>query len=161
MESIELPGSGFSVKLPDEWSVEVLDPDRDYRSAGPGDTWTALRAYSADGIEACTVAVGVVSEGANDLELDVDTDDTAAEAYWRGRRRLMLPQPQVEPLGYGFGGVTGGFERRARSDPGIDHDVLLRADVPLGGRGHAGRRLQAVQGASGRWIRWVSEAKGG
>lgn len=121
---IELPGSGFRVKLPDDWSVEVLDPDRDYRSAGPGDTWTALRSYSPDGIEACTVAVGVVSEGANDLKLDVDTDDAATEPYWRGRRRLMVPQPQLEPLGYGFGGVTGGFDRRAQGDPGITHDVL-------------------------------------
>jgi hypothetical protein len=121
---VELPGSGFSVKLPDEWSVEVLDPDRDYRSAGPGEAWTALRAYSPGGIEACTVAVGVAVEGANGLEFDVDTDEIAAEAYWQGSRRMMLPLPQVEPLGYGFGGVTGGFERRARSDPGIAHDVL-------------------------------------
>jgi hypothetical protein len=120
---IKLPGSGFRIRFPDRWSVEVLDPDLDYRLAGPGDTWTALRAYAPDGDEACTVAVGVVPEGANDLELEADTDQTATEAYWRGRRRLMMPWPQVEPLGYGLGGVTGGYDRRAKSDPGIDHDV--------------------------------------
>ncbi len=121
---IELPGSGFSLTLPEAWAVEVLEPDRDYRSAAAGDTWTALRAHAPDGIEACTVAVGVVSAGANDLELEVDTDETVAEAYWRGRSRLMVPLPRIEPLGYGFGGVTGGFERRAASDTGLSHDVL-------------------------------------
>jgi len=121
---IELPGSGFRIWFPKRWSVEVLQPDRDYRTARAGDAWTALRAFEPQGLEACTVAVGVVSEGANGLGLDMDTDETATEAYWRGRRRLMLPLPQVEPLGDGLGGVTGGFERRARSDPGIDHDVL-------------------------------------
>jgi hypothetical protein len=100
-----------------------VDPDRDYRSAGPGDTWTALRASSPDSDVACIVVVGVVPEGANGLELEADTDETVVEAYWRGRRRLMMPWPQVEPLGYGLGGVTGGYHRRAKSDPGIDHDV--------------------------------------
>ena len=119
---VKMPGSGFRLKLPRQWSIETLEPDRDYRAAEPGDAWIALRATSPDGVRGCTVAVGVVPE-ANDLELEVDMDETVAEAYWQGRRRLMVPRPQLEPLGYGFGGVTGNWERRAKNDDALDHDV--------------------------------------
>ena len=52
-----MPGSGFRVTFPKDWVVETLDPDRDYRSAAAGDTWTALRASDPDGHEKCVVGV--------------------------------------------------------------------------------------------------------
>ena len=65
-----------------------------------------------------------MAEGNNGLELGFDTDEAASEPYWQGRRRLMAPWPQLEPLGDGFSGVTSGWERRAADDPGISEDVL-------------------------------------
>lgn len=52
-------GSGFSLALPDDWAVELAEPDPNVFEMAPGTAWEALRASAPDGHMACSLVVGV------------------------------------------------------------------------------------------------------
>jgi hypothetical protein len=125
----EMPGSGFAVSFPAEWSLEVAEPDLDLTLAVPGDAWEALRAYGPERRQTCSAYVVVVTPGSPDLVL-METSGLE-EPRWADfvtRPVLQIPdsRDRVEaddPSGP-WVGAGGDFERDAADDPALDHDVV-------------------------------------
>ncbi len=120
---IEMPGSAFAITIPDDWAVELADPDTDVFSAAQGTAWEALRATDPDGGAACSVAVGVA-------EVSLRTSSGTASGLvgppqWdpADRSLLWVPQPEVEDSGSQHTAMTS-RERLHQDDEGLEHDVL-------------------------------------
>jgi len=97
---VELPGSGFAITIPPDWTVEVADPDRDVTQEAPGAAWEALRAQAEEGDAVCSVYVGVAMEGQpiGDETFPVDTSVAISKPEWREGpqgMQLMLPTPAL------------------------------------------------------------------
>ncbi len=56
-----MPASGFAITFPEDWTVELAEPDSDVFGMQPGTAWEALRATALDGHMACSLAVGVAA----------------------------------------------------------------------------------------------------
>ena len=120
---IEMPVSAFAITVPDDWSVELADPDTDVFTAEPGSTWEALRATSPDATAACSVAVGVADvslrkRSGTASSIDVltprwDPDDPGI---------LWVPEPRIEPGDHQSSSMWP-TERPRRKAEGRDHDV--------------------------------------
>lgn len=120
---IEMPGSAFSITVPDPWVVEMADPDTDVFAAAAGAAWEALRAASPDGTRACSVAVGVAEVSLRDQS--GTGSNGAVSPSWHPTRKslLMVPSPRVEERDGGSSSMTS-FERLHRDHEGLEHDVL-------------------------------------
>ncbi len=122
---IEMPASGFEMTFPDDWIVEVADPDPDVSVAAPGDAWEALRAHDPERLQACSVSVGVatvsLSEGAGGASGEV-----TMQPRWDERDESMLwaPGPRVQAGSGGLYSVMAPRERLHDGDAGLAHDVL-------------------------------------
>ena len=132
---IEMPASAFAITVPDDWSVELADPDTDVFRAEAGTAWEALRATSPDGERACSVAVGVA-----DVSLRQGAGTGAngvASPAWHPSKKgmLMVPSPRVKESTRETSSMTS-VERLHRDHAGLEHDALYSlvcANVP-GGR---------------------------
>jgi hypothetical protein len=127
---VELVGSGFAVTLPGDWTVEVVDPDRDLTAQPAGSAWDALRARSPDGSRACAVSVGVAPEGVRPLEEGTGVGAVpAAEPRWtmhEGTPTLEMPDPMmlVRSASNRRSSTITSATRSAAADPALGHDVL-------------------------------------
>lgn len=120
---IEMPASGFAITVPDDWTVELADPDTDVFTAAPGSAWEALRATAPDRSAACSVAVGVATVSLRKAS-GTGSGGVTAPAWHPSRRgMLMVPTPIVEESGT-VHAISAPRERLHRDDPGLDHDAL-------------------------------------
>ena len=92
---IEMMGSGFAITIPDEWTVEVAEPDPDILAASPGTAWWALKASAPHRFMACSVVVGVT-----DLSSDrwsIVGQDGGTVPYWDPSKpwKLRVPTPDI------------------------------------------------------------------
>lgn len=131
---IEMPGSGFAMTFPEDWTVEVAEPDPDVFRAAPGTAWEALRAYGPERQQGCSVSVGVATVSLRERSGGASGDMTV-EPHWDERESGMLwaPEPRVD---LGTGGVYSVMSPRERlhtSDPGLEHDVLYVISCSAGG----------------------------
>lgn len=120
---IELPGSAFAITVPDDWSVELAEPDADVFTAEPGSAWEALRATAPDRSLACSVSVGVAEVS---LRKRSGTGSGAVTTpRWESTRRwlLLVPTPRVEDSVTSFSSSSP-IVRLAREHPGLEHDAL-------------------------------------
>lgn len=121
---IEMAGSGFAVTVPDDWVVEVADPDPDVLDAEPGAAWWALKASAPHALMACSVAVGVTDLPPNRWGVVIPSSGT--EPHWGPSRpwqfRVPTPDvPQAELLQSQWLLPPGG-------DENLRHDVFYSLD---------------------------------
>ncbi len=120
---IEMPGSAFAITVPEDWVVELADPDTDLFTAEPGSAWEALRATDPEGSSACSVAVGVAAvslreaSGAGSGEFTTPLWDPNEPGI------LWVPMPQVEPSRTEISSMAPRV-RMHRHHEGLKHDVL-------------------------------------
>ncbi len=120
---IEMPGSAFAITIPDDWSVELADPDTDVFSAAPGTAWEALRATSPDGTNACSVAVGVADVSLRTRSGTASSADVLAPRWDPDDPGILwVPEPRVEASDRQSGSMWP-LERPRRKAEGRDHDV--------------------------------------
>ena len=120
---IQMPGSAFAITVPDDWSVELADPDTDVFSAEPGSAWEALRATNPAGTRACSVAIGVA-----EVSLRKRSGTAAGGVvtpYWDPDERgtLWVPEPVVVETDVHRSAMAP-IDRMHRDEDGLDHDVL-------------------------------------
>ena len=122
---IEMPGSGFAMAFPNDWTVEVGDPDPDVFGAAAGKAWEALRAHAPDRLQACSVSVGVAT-GSLRGRSGGASGDTTAKAHWDKRDKGMLwaPEPRIESGTSGVVSTMSPRERLHKGDKGLEHDVM-------------------------------------
>jgi hypothetical protein len=144
-----MAGSGFAITIPDDWTVQIAAPDRDITTAAPGDAWEALHAQSADGMTACSVAVGVATTSLAGRS-GVGFDGAMIAPAWDEDEPTLLrvPEPRLaSTIDYGYVAVTS-QERFHADDPHIDHDITYAisclAGRDLGSEGTVGRELDAI-----------------
>jgi hypothetical protein len=124
-----MPGSGFAVNFPAEWSVEMAEPDPGLALALSGDAWEALRAYGPERRQTCSVYVVVMAPGSPDLVLmEVSGLREPRWADFATRPVLQIPDSRdrveaEDPSGPWVGAI-GDFDRGAADDPVLDHDVV-------------------------------------
>jgi hypothetical protein len=116
-----MAGSGFAITFPDDWSVEVADPDPDVLSAEPGTAWEALRATAHDRSMACSVAVGTAELLPG--QWFGTGQDGVTKPYWDPKEpwRLWVPTPAI-PRTTSFHQTD--WSRHPQEDPDLEHDVL-------------------------------------
>jgi len=118
---VEVPGSGFVMRFPAGWQVELPDQDAEVFSADPGTAWEALRASTTDQSMACTVAVGV-TDLAPDQSFATGIDGVSTPYWDPGESSLLwIPTPVIQ----GTKSVhSTDWGRRGQEDPALEHDVL-------------------------------------
>ena len=144
---IEMAGSGFEMTFPDDWTIEVADPDPDVFGAAPGETWEALRAHDPAHLLACSVSVGVATvslesgsggaSGGTTIEPSWDESETGL---------LWAPEPRIES---GTGAVYSTMsprERLHKSDPGLEHDALYVVSCSSASDGESEAPERALEG---------------
>ena len=129
-----MAGSGFAMTFPDDWTVEVVDPDPDVFAAAPGTAWEALRAHDPGRVRACSVSVGVAPVSLRERSGGASGDLTV-EPHWdeQDTGTLWVPEPRV---GAGAGGALSVMAPRARLHEGeadLEHDVLYVVSCSAGG----------------------------
>jgi hypothetical protein len=90
-----MPGSGFAVDVPADWSVETADPDPVLAQAQPGDVWEALRAYAPGRRQTCSVYVAIAAAGTTDWEFALTPD--LRDPRWTGSTAapvVEVPHPR-------------------------------------------------------------------
>lgn len=120
---IEMPGSGFAITVPEDWTVELAEPDTDVFAAAPGTAWEALRATAPDRSMACSVAIGISPVSLRDAGGTGSAGDTVPRWHPTKRGVLMVPSPLVEE-GETTHSSMAPRERLHREDPALDHDVM-------------------------------------
>ena len=121
---VEMPGSGFAMTFPGDWTVERVDPDPDVFAAAPGDAWEALRAYGPERREACSLSVAVAPEGQESSGVAASGD--AAAPYWSiddSQPILVVAPPRLEIESGGGMETIAPHERPRTSDPRLEHDA--------------------------------------
>ena len=121
---IEMAGSGFAITIPDDWTVEVAEPDPDVLAASPGTAWWALRASAPYRFMACSLAVGVT-------DLPPDRWGTVVRGAWTtphwGPSRpwqLRVPTPDVPESRPHH----AEWVRPQHQEADLEHDVLYSLD---------------------------------
>ena len=125
---VDVPGSGFSITVPDGWIVEVA-PGPGIVSAPPGAAWEALRAYAPDGTQTCSIYVALPPKGAipEGGDAGVGSGTSVGEPHLRlgfGAPTFMVPEPRTESGPTLHFSAMGTHTRLAASDPGTPRDVL-------------------------------------
>jgi len=118
---VEVPDSGFSMRFPAGWQVELVDQEMDVSSAEVGTAWTALHASNENESMACTVAVGVTDLAPG--QWFATGIDGVSVPHWDPDEPglLWIPTPEIAGV-RSFHSTDWG--RRAREDPAVVHDVL-------------------------------------
>jgi hypothetical protein len=133
---IEMAGSGFAIIIPDDWTVEVADPEPDVFSVEPGTAWWALKASAPYGLMACSLAVGVTDLPPNRWGTVVPGAGTTP--HWGPSRpwQLRVPAPDVPESS----SLHDSWSRPQHHEDYLEHDVLYSLDcaanearVPGGG----------------------------
>jgi hypothetical protein len=122
---IEMAGSGFAITLPDDWTVEVAEPDPDVLAAEPGTAWWALHASAPNGVMACSLAVGVTDlppDRFGGLALRTD----GATPHWDPSKPwvLRVPTPDVPQSRT----HNASWVRPQIQEADLEHDVLYSLD---------------------------------
>jgi hypothetical protein len=120
---IVMPGSAFAVTVPEDWTVELADPDSDVFSAKPGTAWEALRATNPEGSRACSVAVGVAEVSLRKRSGTASNGTLAPMWHQRQQGTLMVPSPRVTETEVSVSSMSP-MERLHRDHEGLRHDVL-------------------------------------
>ncbi len=120
---IEMPASAFAITVPDDWTVEIADPDTDVFTAEPGSAWEALRATSPDRTMACSVAVGV-AEVALEEQSGTGSGGVGTPMWDPNEPGLLrVPSPVVEE-GESSISMSMPMERLQREHEGLEHDAM-------------------------------------
>jgi|GEM_PF-5856003 len=120
---IEMPGSAFAITVPDDWTVELADPEPDVFSAEPGSAWEALRATHPENTVACSVAIGVAEVSL--LNKSGTASNGLVAPRWDPDERgiLWVPTPRVD-MGETESSSMAPMVRLHRDHEGLEHDVL-------------------------------------
>jgi hypothetical protein len=126
--------SGFAMTFPDDWNVEVLDPDPVVFAAAPGTAWEALRAHDPARVRACSVSVGVATVSLRERSGGASSDMTV-EPHWDEQENgtLWAPEPRFDAGTGGTYSVMAPRERLHEGDADLDHDVLYVVSCSAGG----------------------------
>ncbi len=118
---VETVASGFAMRFPAGWRVELADKELDVYSAEPGTAWEALHASTTDESMACKVAVGVTDLAPN--QWFATGIDGVSTPYWdpEDPTLLWVPTPALQGTKSVHSTEWG---RRASSDLALRHDVL-------------------------------------
>jgi hypothetical protein len=126
---VEMPDAGFAITIPNGWTVEVASPMPDLVDAPSGAAWEALRAYTPERSETCSVYVAVPPEGS--LSDDVGAGIGASDAFRQprldlssGAPTLLVPAPRIESASAERADSVTTSYRIAASDPGTPRDVV-------------------------------------
>jgi hypothetical protein len=131
---IEVTGSGFAMTFPDDWIVEVVDPDPDVFSAAPGTAWEALRAHDPGLQRACSVSVGVATRSLKNRSGVASGSATTVPSWDEDEQTLLwVPDPRLESTTAGVSTTMAPRERLHKRDPRLEHDVMYAVSCSAAG----------------------------
>jgi hypothetical protein len=144
---IEMTGSGFAMTFPDDWTVEVANPDPDVFSAAAGDAWEALRAHDPERLQACSVSVGVATRSLKNRS-GVASDSATITPRWDedDKTLLWVPEPRIGSDGDAIGTTMAPRVRRHKRDPRLEHDVMYAVSCSASDAGDSDVSEQGLQG---------------